>query len=723
MTAPPTRPIKVAIVGGGCAAMAAAHELTRPEQGGRFEVTVYQQGWRLGGKGASGRGPCGRIEEHGLHVWMGCYENAFRLMRSVYGELGRDPRTHPIPDWRHAFMPASHIGLASWDADTDWTVWSTTFPPLPGEPGAPLAGGADNPFSSWGYVVRMVEVMRALFDTVTSGHAWAAAVAPLLPASLSELVARADALARTALGSLDTVIGLVGNQLLTLVALVRAALPHEVAAAATGLAEAVLRALDLIRPAAANDPNRQRAGEVLEIIAGALVGILRSGVLVHPRGFDVLDDLDFVDWLRQNGVSAHAANSPFVRGLYSLMFAYEGGDYTRPRQAAGQALRGCLRMFFTYRGSFFWKMQAGMGDIVFAPLYEVLRRRGVRFELFHRLANVRLGGEPGAPRHVAGLDFLVQAEVRGGRPYEPLIDVHGLACWPSEPDWSQLVDGERMRERGVAFESHWDTWHVRRHSLRVGEDFDFVVLGVSVGAIPHVCAELLEHDGRWRTMCDQLATVATQSLQLWTHASMPALGWSRGPVTMTAFASPFDTWSDMTHLIPAEHWPPHLPVGAIAYFCNVLDERDARRCGPEDDGYQRRVQALVRESARTFVERDLPRLWPAWGGAAGWDGLVDWTRAQEQGRSIDDPVHPLDTQFYVGNVNPSDRYVQCLPGTTKHRISPLDRTYDNLTIAGDWTDCGLNLGCVESAIMSGLLASHALSGLPRLDEIVGYDHP
>jgi len=74
-------------------------------------------------------------------------------------------------------------------------------------------------------------------------------------------------------------------------------------------------------------------------------------------------------------------------------------------------------------------------------------------------------------------------------------------------------------------------------------------------------------------------------------------------------------------------------------------------------------------------------------------------------------------------VRPSDRYTQCLPGSTKHRISPLDRTYDNLTIAGDWTNCSLNMGCVEAAVMSGLLAAHALSGSPELADIVGYDHP
>ena len=32
-------------------------------------------------------------------------------------------------------------------------------------------------------------------------------------------------------------------------------------------------------------------------------------------------------------------------------------------------------------------------------------------------------------------------------------------------------------------------------------------------------------------------------------------------------------------------------------------------------------------------------------------------------------------------------------------------TYDNLTIAGDWTDSGFHSGCVEGAVMSGRLAA------------------
>jgi uncharacterized protein with NAD-binding domain and iron-sulfur cluster len=29
------------------------------------------------------------LEEHGFHVWMGFYDNAFKMMKDTYGELAR----------------------------------------------------------------------------------------------------------------------------------------------------------------------------------------------------------------------------------------------------------------------------------------------------------------------------------------------------------------------------------------------------------------------------------------------------------------------------------------------------------------------------------------------------------------------------------------------------------------------------------------------------------
>jgi len=128
----------------------------------------------------------------------------------------------------------------------------------------------------------------------------------------------------------------------------------------------------------------------------------------------------------------------------------------------------------------------------------------------------------------------------------------------------------------------------------------------------------------------------------------------------------------------------------------------------------------VRRNAIAFLERDIRHLWPRAVDAAGrfrWDLLaaVDGAGAADAGR--------FATQYWTANVNPSDRYTLSLPGSSAYRISPLDPTYDNLTVCGDWTDCGFNSGCVEAAVMSGRLAAHALSQRPGLADIVGFDHP
>jgi uncharacterized protein with NAD-binding domain and iron-sulfur cluster len=51
-----------------------------------------------------------RIEEHGVHVWSGLYDNAFRMIRQVYGEAGRAPDA-PLAGWRDAFLPSDFIAL------------------------------------------------------------------------------------------------------------------------------------------------------------------------------------------------------------------------------------------------------------------------------------------------------------------------------------------------------------------------------------------------------------------------------------------------------------------------------------------------------------------------------------------------------------------------------------------------------------------------------------
>src|SRR6185369_2795337 len=274
---------------------------------------------------------------------------------------------------------------------------------------------------------------------------------------------------------------------------------------------AVANARRLLESRLESDPELRRVWQVIDLALATLRGQMRFGLTTDPRGFDAIDDYDCREWLLLNGAAESSVDSGYLRGLYGLGFAFEDGDFARPRVSAGVALRGFLRAFFTYRGAIFWKMRGGMGDVVFAPFYEVLRRRGVRFAFFHRLRNVRLADtvrRPDEPAHVEALEFDVQAEIRDGHAYEPLVTVGGMPAWPSRPDYRQLVDGDRFRHERWDFESHWDRRSVASRTLRVGDDFDLVVLAVGIGAIPYVCREVVARDPRWREMVDHVRTVA-----------------------------------------------------------------------------------------------------------------------------------------------------------------------------------------------------------------------
>jgi uncharacterized protein with NAD-binding domain and iron-sulfur cluster len=687
---------KVAVIGGGCAAMTAAYELTRPELRDQFEVTVYQMGWRLGGKGASGRGAAGRIEEHGLHIWQGWYENAFRLMRDCYADLDRPP-TAPLATWLDAFSPMEQLGVTDRLSDDEWSIWAAALPPMEGMPGDPLPEGFR--WSVADYASHAVRLLLALLQTIDgAGPASPPAALPSEPTAEGWMrILRYGELA--SLAGVIHVVSMLGG-------LFQAASPVPQSVVLDVLDGVAANTRGLLESRIGGRVELRRVWHIIDVTIATLRGILRDGLMTDPRGFDAIDEYECRDWLRRNGATPASLDSGYLRALYDLAFCYEDGDPARPCMSAGQAIRGTLRMFFTYRGAFFWRMNAGMGDVVFAPMYEVLKRRGVHFEFFHALANVGLG-EDSSP-HVARLDFDVQARILGGGEYEPLVDIAGLPCWPSEPRYEQLAGGENLRSERPAYESPSRTPKVGTRTLEVGEDFDFVVLGIGLGAVPDVCRELVERDPRWKAMTERVKTVATQALQIWLDDDMPSLGWTSGPVALSGFVEPFDTWADMTHLIPVEGWSDPKPR-ALAYFCNVLPASV-----PDEDADQQ-----VQRSAEEFLKHHIRHLWPraARGDSFDWDRLVSPNGSDEQG------PERLRTQFWRANIEPSDRYVQSVPGSAAYRISPLDHTYDNLTIAGDWTSCSFNAGCVEAAVMSGRLAAHALSGFPRLEDIIGFDHP
>lgn len=732
------KPVRVAIIGGGCGAITAAFELSKPEHQGRYQITIYQDGWRLGGKGASGRGASGRVEEHGLHVWLGFYENAFRMMRECYGELSR-LGIHEFGRWDEAFIQEHNVGIFAKHDGSGWQKWAGTFPPKPGLPGDTIP--EDEIYSLKSYFRQALELLRTLIlDTTVDRVDGAGQRADRRETSWMDAIPGFDVAPDALTGMLDLISDYLGAGITTGVAgvveglaLMESAIQMMPLVSDGVLSELVEKSSRLAREWLEEqwlaESSYRHIWEMVDLVLAALVGCVRSGVLTNPKGLDILDKYECRQWLRMNGASERAVNSPFMVGLYDLHLSYVDGNPKKPRLAAGQSMRGTLRMFFGYRGSFFWRMRAGMGDVVFAPLYKLLQARGVRFEFFHRLIDV---GIPEGPplkaterTHVTSLEFRVQARTVGDKPYEPLVSINGRGCWPAEPDFKQLRNGSRLKAAATDFESHWDTTATGNKTLLVGEHFDAVILGVSLGAIPHVCKQILARDKHWQDMVTNVKTVATQAVQVWLNENADELGWQGPPYIISGYRKPLDTWCDMAHVIPEENWSVQ-PKTAF-YFCGVLPEEPTAQQTANQAYADQKKQEVYGNALKLLSDHGKP-LWPkayAENGTFRWELLVHESKQgiSESTTTGDHDNHPLRSQYWRANINPSDRYVLTVPGSNRYRISPLDMRYTNMTIAGDWTDSGFNAGCTEAAVMSGLLAAHAISGRPTLASIVAYDHP
>jgi uncharacterized protein with NAD-binding domain and iron-sulfur cluster len=702
---------RVAIIGGGPSALATAFELTAtPELQARHEVTVYQPGWRLGGKCASGRNRAlgSRIEEHGLHVWFGCYDNAFSIMRRCYASLGRDKATHAMPTWRHAFKPCHQVAV--WDRGADWQRHVLDFPPTPGEPGVERQREFVGVLREvLGWIDRRIRQLTVDHDEV--GAALAGAPLPaadLLPAACRDVgieVQRPEHL----------------GSMYLFEAVARLAQRH----VDTGAAADAERGGELMRgfkdwvdaqlaaPLPDHDDVRFFAATV-DVATAAVAGILADGLLL--RGFDAINGEELSDWLARHGATIDRddpeRNSAFLRGVYDGSFAFVDGDVLRPNMAAGRALQGAIRCLFHYNGAVLWRMQAGMGDAVIAPLYQVLRARGVRFRFFHAVEEVRPSADGARVEEIA---VVPQVAVRGDA-YKPLVTVpydgKPLECWPDRPLYDQLVGGRTARVRAVDFEHEIDPLGVdERLTLRAGRDFDVAVLAVPPPVQEQVGAALRRASRRYAAMLDGVSTVVTQAAQLWLDRTPTELGqgWESNSL-MSMFVEPIDTYCDMSHLLAGERWPARMDVRHIAYFCGVIPHGEVAEPAA--------AQAAVERHTRGFLERHARQFWPE---VATPRQDFDWDRLVAPADTAG--VERLRSQYLRVNHQPSERYVLTLAGSVASRLWPKDRVFANLVLAGDWTRSGFDAGCVEAAMTSGMLAAQAISGSPGEDAIAGLHGP
>jgi uncharacterized protein with NAD-binding domain and iron-sulfur cluster len=595
-------PVRVVIVGGGCAGLAAAWQLAKQPN---YDIQVYEKTPRLGGKGSSTRDPDGRILEHGLHVWLGFYENAFRMMRECYTIVehkGWGP-TNPksSPTWRElahgrfedAFMPEPNVGLVDPDfEDRKPAIWSIYFPPNEGLPGAPMADG-ENPFTMASYMTRLVEMARALVLSEVGDMPGVTPVAPPPePRSRSDEIpnldintAPADSTAAllNRMAELSKAGVLTGAAaLLQLVTLLEVWLrQHNIGPktpeSTLAIAEAaVSQVRKLLRDLVDTDRRLRVKTEAIDIVLTIMIGLFADRVMFRSDGLDSLNDFDYREWLRKHGATKTSLESRFIRSAYDFAFAYEDGDPRKPKLAAGVALRGGLRMFFTYRGAAFWRMCSGMGDAIFAPLYAVLddwqethkpskgqkpgdkkaaaaKRSGeadhdlpelkspVTFNFCNALTSAGFDADG---RSLKTLTFGYTAP-----PQDPLPN----GSWPAPPEEAPdpQPDYRTLKRRDDA------------SAPLQKDEFDFAIIATGIHEFsdvfvrPYVerkdpVANPITHKA-WAVTTSLTKTVATKSAQVWMTRDIYDLGWRRGSGLFTCMGwETFDTYADMTHLIPTE---------------------------------------------------------------------------------------------------------------------------------------------------------------------------
>jgi uncharacterized protein with NAD-binding domain and iron-sulfur cluster len=691
---------KIVIVGGGPAGLAAAFELTKPGLYPGDCVTVYQIGWRLGGKCASGRDDRMRIVEHGLHLWFGYYENAFRLLRETYEELPSKLRR--FSSWSDAFQPQKSTQIGDQRRGKNGFI-SLSWPKRKGVP-----GDGHQP-QLWDSVVGVLNILSQVHDAfaeTTRPKQGTVAVHPeqvlafdslFLTRGALENVSPGDAIrcahqwsSKIRPGRSDPI------HLIGLKALLRDA--------AVALSEKSRR--DAL-PMTAED---KLLSEVTGIAAAFVSGII-DDVVVRRMEVVELDESDFCDWLIANGADRSTVNeSPLVSALYDLMFQYYEGQTGRPSYGAGTAAQVVLRILGTYKGDAVWKSNSSLGEAFIAPLYEVLKARGVRFAFFHRLEQVELTEDRAA---VARLRFSRQLDLpREG--FEPTFAHQGLTCWPETPPTNLMQRGNVSPDDN--FESRWCETCVKPDVvLNQGSDFSDVVLAIPLGAFkrlggdPGPCDELIRANPRFRAMTENLGLVPSLSVQVWSGKSLPDLAGTEPATAMVSGPPALQIWADASQVLECEPMRENGPK-SLFYFCNVFGSRAYR--APKAAGSARDA---VRALAVAWFEKNARAFWPkATVATANGRTDFDWN-------TFEDPhdrqgADRLDAQVVKANVDPLACCSGSNAGSTGWRLKTDASGFRHLYLAGAWIDTGFNTECIEAAVMSGKQASRAICGSPAIVE-------
>ncbi|MDD9944738.1 MAG: NAD(P)-binding protein, partial [Myxococcales bacterium] len=636
---------RLVIVGGGIAALTTAFYASEPGSELVFPggIHVYEKTHMLGGKGASERTNGrvkNRVEEHGLHVWLGFYDNAFALMERCHAYLeaeaqqGRARWSSSLRSVADGFRPCSRVGVMDYAAG-QWSRWVADFPADPSV--APWDSRPEQPvpLTPAALALQAMRLAETILHSLTErppvdapAHASFLDLASLpipQPSEHGHLMQQLETLVEQA-------------QLPSL------ALPM-LSRALQLLSQSVLEVRKRLDDLVQRHAGVRRSYYVIDLLLASVRGLIDEGVVATGR-FDLIDDFDLREWLALHGASQETLNCGLLKALVDgLPFAYEHGDPGSPACSAATGSYGLFRMLFTYRGAIMWKMNAGMGEVVFAPIYEVLKKRGVSFHFGHEVERIDLERNARGSVRARRIRFKPGGVIELGVRLPSMgIDSGPLAG--ELPYWAPAVPGPRSITSSLELGPH-----------------DMVVYGLPVGTVGDVVPDA---PPAWQRCREEIKTVSTMALQLWLKEDVGSYApWATPDITVGAYTEPFDTWSDMDVLVGEVADDDEGPLRSVAYFVNVAP-----------DGIERLEE--IEPVVRRFVTEGLADLWPRF----------------DTGQILD--------QYTRLNADASSRYSLSVPGSLRVRLSPRDASIANVRPVGDWTRNSISAGCIEAAVISAL---------------------
>jgi uncharacterized protein with NAD-binding domain and iron-sulfur cluster len=717
---------KVVILGGGPAAVSTAFWLTStPALQERYDVSMYTLGWRLGGKCASGRDSENgdSIQEHGLHILLGCYDCAFATIRKCFEEWNNQV------DWRTFFTREEKVALGTqlqFNDPQDVDHWEVSFPSNELLPGDTLTTW--DPTQSTQAISDLnplVDVLTKILDFIRS---YAAA-----QFRLAEFRAETDfdgAFQRTLLHlnqarqrRFDSVKAaetakIVRDENLKIVEKIREIersdieLNHQLKGRELrkSTKPIAMRALQLTNLGLALSSGWLE--DLSPVSSRALPGATGLSNLLEQSDYDAINHLDFREWLRRHWVAETTLASAPIKAIYDLAFAYRGGDSEAPDIAAGVTLRFALELLMGYKGSPLWKMNGGMGDTLFVPFYDVLKARGVKINLFSRVTKIEwelVNGE----NKVHKITLQRQAEpiqTGTGSPgdppeLDPFESINGKRVWPSMPKLGELTNLEsagspEQFEDGAANQDSFKDFTLELDAPPDSPThFDLAVIGIPPCELNTILNYDLDLDGigaveslvggiKWeKALRNSSSRVPTVAFQLWSTKTTAELGWGQPAKLIGSLPKPFDTWSDMSHLLVDENWGTS-PPKSIHYFCGSYPSESPDLLAPNE---------IVSE----WINDHLIKIWPSLPAAnlPVSPGLSDFVGATGF-------AHVYWRANHVG----WQQYQQTRSDSVQHRLSPATHAPSlmNLYVVGDWTKTRFSGGCVESAFESGMLAARAI---------------